>query len=128
MISGTGIDIVEIDRIRESIEKNERFKSLVFSAEEIEYCEKQGAAYQSYAARFAAKEALFKALGTGWRGKLAFSEVSVENDQWGKPIIRLSGDTLKTVEALGSTNIHLSISHARAYATAVVIIEKLSQG
>ncbi|WP_224995961.1 holo-ACP synthase [Cesiribacter sp. SM1] len=128
MISGTGIDIVEVDRIRESIEKNERFKTLVFSTDEILYCEKQATAYQSYAARFAAKEALFKALGTGWRGKLAFNEVSVVNDQWGKPYIHLTGDTLKTVEALGSTNIHISISHAKAYATAVVIIEKLSLG
>ena len=128
MISGTGIDLVEVDRIRESIEKNERFKHLVFSAEEIQYCEKQANPYQSYAGRFAAKEALFKALGTGWRGNLAFNEVSVVNDHWGKPLLQLLGDTHKTVEALGSPILHVSISHTRSYATAIVIIEKPNQG
>ena len=125
MISGTGIDIVEVERIRESIEKNERFKSLVFSALEIQYCEKQGHPYQSYAARFAAKEAFFKALGSGWRGKMAFNEVSVTNDQWGKPSIRLSGEAAERVEAQGNTLIHVTLSHTKAYATAMVIIEKL---
>ena len=124
MISGTGIDIVDVDRIRESIEKNERFKSLVYSAAEIQYCEKQGHPYQSYAARFAAKEAFFKALGSGWRGKMAFNEVTVINDQWGKPTLHLSGEAAERVEALGNTLIHVSLSHTKAYATAMVIIEK----
>ncbi len=124
MISGIGTDIVEVDRIRKSLEKNESFKTLVFAETEIVYCEQQGNGYQSFAGRFAAKEAFFKALGTGWRGNLAFHEVVVVNDVWGKPTITLLGETKKAVQQQGPLQLHVSISHTVTYATAMVIIER----
>src|SRR5690606_8970240 len=124
MISGTGIDIVEVDRIRHSVEKSSQFKLKVFSQAEIDYCEKGGSGFQSYAGRFAAKEAFFKALGTGWAGKMAFHEVCVMNDPEVKPFIELSGEALKVMNSQNLQKVHLSISHSKNYATAVVIIEK----
>ncbi|MFN6944280.1 MAG: holo-ACP synthase [Cytophagaceae bacterium] len=122
MILGTGTDIVEVERIQKAIEKNDHFKLRVFSTVEIAYCEQKINKYESYTGRFAAKEAFFKALGSGWRGKLSFSEVSVENNELGKPSIFLSGETANAVE--GSAVIHVSISHTKDFATAIVIIEK----
>lgn len=123
MIKGVGTDIVEVARIRRSIEKNIGFRTLVFAEEEIDYCSQQGRKYQSYAARFAAKEAFFKALGTGWRGNMAFHEVVVVNDAQGKPSLQLKGETRKYLEVQGAYILHISISHTAAYATATVIIE-----
>ena len=128
MIVGTGIDIVEVDRIKKSLEKSSKFKSLVFAIEEVSYCETEGSGYESYAGRFAAKEAFFKALGTGWRDKLAFYEVCVINDQFGKPIINLVGETRKVMDNRKDQVIHLSISHSKNYATAIVIIEQVKNG
>lgn len=122
MISGIGIDIVEVARIQKSIEKGNGFKEMVFSKEEIVYCESKGKPYESYAGRFAAKEAFFKAIGTGWVGDLAFNEVSVEADENNKPILNLKGNTRKVV-ALEQVRLHVSISHSEHYATAVIIIE-----
>lgn len=124
MISGTGIDLVEISRIRRSIEKSNAFALRVFSEEEITYCQSRGLPFESFAGRFAAKEAFFKALGTGWRGEMAFTEVVVENDSWGKPHMRLSGEVERVFREMDLQTIHVSISHSEHYATAVVIIEK----
>lgn len=123
MIKGTGIDIVEVDRIKRALEKGGRFKEFVFAAEEIEYCETKGSRFESYAGRFAAKEAFFKALGTGWQDNTAFYEVVICNDALGKPFIKLAGETKKVIEKPG-TKIHLSISHTKSYATAIVVIEE----
>lgn len=124
MIKGIGTDIVEVARIRSSLEKNKGFRTLVFAEEEVAYCEGQGKQYQSYAGRFAAKEAFFKAMGTGWRGDMAFHEVVVQHDAQGKPSIHLKGETRKFLEEQGTCTLHLSISHTAAYATATVIIEQ----
>jgi holo-[acyl-carrier protein] synthase len=123
MILGTGIDIVEVARIQKSMEKNEGFSRLVFAPEEVIYCKNSGNPFQSFAGRFAAKEAFFKALGTGWSGQLAFHEVCILNDELGKPFITLSGETLEALKDKESCIFHLSISHAEHYATAFVIIE-----
>lgn len=123
MIKGLGIDLVEVERIRRAMEKSPEFARKVFSPEEIAYCSGQGGSFESFAGRFAAKEAFFKALGTGWRGQLAFHEVSVRNDGLGMPFIVLTGDTLRFLEVKKNCKFHLSISHTRLYATAVVIIE-----
>ena len=123
MISGIGTDIVEIDRIRDSIRKNSAFKKLVFHQNEITYCETKARPEESYAARFAAKESFFKALGTGWAGGTSFTEVSIENDEKGKPILHLFGETKKSFEDIGKFNVHVSMSHSKQYATAVVVIE-----
>ena len=91
MILGTGIDIVEIQRIEKLIKKDDAFKLKVFSEEEIIFCEKRSA--ESYAGRFAAKEAFMKALGVGWTSNSEFKEISVRADKLGKPYLHLSGKT-----------------------------------
>ena len=123
MIKGTGIDIVEVVRIKKAIQKSEHFKQFVFAPEEIEYCESKGNSFESFAGRFVAKEAFFKALGTGWQDDTAFNEVIVANDTLGKPFIKLRGGTEKVLE-VQAVKIHLSISHTKDYATAMVIIEE----
>lgn len=124
MIKGTGIDIVEVERIKKAMEKNDRFKQLVFAAEEIEYCETKGSGFESYAGKFAAKEAFLKAVGTGWRDNTAFHEIVILNDDLGKPFIQLKGATKETMENQKDTLMHVSISHSKHYATAMVIIEE----
>lgn len=122
MILGIGTDIVEVARIAKSIETIE-FREKIFSAIEIAYCETKTHKAESYAARFAAKEAFFKALGTGWRGGMAFNEVEISNDTLGKPWLRVLG---KTAEILAEKNIekmHVSLSHTKATAIAMVILE-----
>jgi holo-[acyl-carrier protein] synthase len=125
MIAGLGIDIVEVERIAEKIEKDNGFRELVFSANEITYCEGKTHKYEHYAARFAAKEAFFKALGTGWLNDTAFNEVEIINNEQGKPQIILSGLTNNTVNALGNFNIMVSLSHIKMTATSIVIIENI---
>jgi len=125
MIAGLGIDIVEVERIAEKIEKGDGFRELVFSANEIAYCEGKTHKYEHYAARFAAKEAFFKALGTGWLNGTAFNEVEIINNEQGKPEMRLLGLTINTISALGNFNIMVSLSHIKMTATAVVIIENI---
>ena len=123
MILGIGTDIVEVERIAQKIQKNIGFRELVFSEEEINYCETKAHPYQHFAARFAAKEAFFKALGTGWTNGTNFKEVIVFNDLEGKPYIQLLGETKSTLQYLDTKSIFLSISHTRFSAIAFVIIE-----
>ncbi|MGK7389894.1 MAG: holo-ACP synthase [Candidatus Cyclobacteriaceae bacterium M2_1C_046] len=123
MIKGTGIDIVEVDRIKRSLEKNDGFSKAVFSKQEIEYCESRGNKFESYAGKFAAKEAFFKALGTGWSGKMNFYEVIVLNNALGKPEIRLEGEALNFFKN-NPAALHVSVSHTKNYATAIVILEE----
>jgi len=122
MIVGLGIDIIEVERIERKIAKDSGFRELVFSANEISYCESKTSKYEHYAARFAAKEAFFKALGTGWLNGTAFNEVEIINNDNGKPEIVLQGLTYTTVKALGNFNILVSLTHIEAAASAVVII------
>lgn len=124
MVSGLGIDLVETGRIAEKIGKDMGFRELVFSAGEIAYCENKANKFEHYAARFAAKEAFFKALGTGWVNGTAFNEVEVVHDANNKPLLQFLGKTAETVAALGLVNISVSLSHVKTMATAVVIIEK----
>ncbi|HTE01731.1 MAG TPA: holo-ACP synthase [Mucilaginibacter sp.] len=124
MISGVGIDMIEVKRVAEKIGKESGFRELVFSETEIAYCESKKKKFEHYAARFAAKEAFFKALGTGWLEDTRFNEVEVNNNNEGKPGITLSGLTLKTVNTMGIKKILVSLSHIKKTASAVVIIEK----
>lgn len=122
MIKGTGIDIVKIERMQRAI-RNKHFVERVFSKTEQQYCsaKKQQAAC-SYAARFAAKEALVKALGTGFvAGKLV--EIEVVNDPLGKPNLLLKGFFKQRIAELEIKNIHLSLTHTADYAVAQVILE-----
>jgi holo-[acyl-carrier protein] synthase len=124
MIAGVGIDLIEVERIEEKLKKGNGFRDLVFSETEIAYCEQKANKFEHYAARFAAKEAFFKALGTGWLNGTSFNEVAVVNDENGKPGIVLSGETAVTVRAMGFTNILVSLTHVKAMASAAVVVEK----
>lgn len=122
MIVGIGCDIIEIERIARAI-KSESFIRRVFTAEEAAYCQRRGKqAAASFAARFAAKEAVLKALGTGLR-EGSLQEIAVDNDGLGKPLVQLSGHFAMLAKQLGVKNIQISLSHSRELATAYVIME-----
>jgi holo-[acyl-carrier protein] synthase len=123
MIIGTGVDIIEISRIQAAIERNgERFIARVFTAGEREYCQARQLSAMHYAGRFAAKEAAFKALGTGWAGNIRWVDVEVEATG-GAPRLKLYGGALARFNAMGGSHLHLTISHSRDYAVAMVIME-----
>lgn len=122
-IKGLGIDLVDIERIATSLQKDNGFRELVFAADEITYCETKTQKYEHYAARFAAKEAFLKALGTGWVSGTAFNEIVVQHDAVGKPVLTFTGVTAQTVTALQFNQISLSLTHTKTAAGAVVIIE-----
>lgn len=123
MISGVGIDLIEVERLAFKIGKESGFRELVFTREEIQYCESKANKYEHYAARFAAKEAFLKAMGTGWANGTAFNEIGISNDETGKPKLVLTGNTLIFFESLGYRNISVSLSHLKSMASAIVIIE-----
>lgn len=123
MIYGIGIDQIEVERVSDKIGKNAGFRELVFSAAEIEYCETKTNKFEHYAARFAAKEAFFKAIGTGWRNGTAFNEIEIVHDVNGKPSLSFLGNTSIAVAELKLGNISLSVSHIKTIASAIVIIE-----
>jgi holo-[acyl-carrier protein] synthase len=123
MIVGIGIDMIEVDRVVEKIDKHKGFKEKVFSLSEIEFCEANRKS-ENYAARFAAKEAFLKATGLGLMLGHELSNIEVLNDSNGKPYINLAGDFRIQAEKNGWNLIHLSLSHLREVACAVVIIEQ----
>jgi len=124
MITGLGVDIVEIDRMRTALERRPQMKERLFSAEERAYCEKRSRPAVHYALRFAAKEAVLKALGTGFSG-MRFTDVEVAREANGRPVPRLSGAAAARAEELGVIEMHLSLSftHTTAVASAVAITE-----
>ena len=122
MITGLGIDIVEIDRIAHIVEKwTEKFLQRIFTEREIEYCRSKPNAPQHFAARFAAKEAFAKAITTGWNETFHWKDVEVENEFTGQPRLVLHGGM---AERFSSARIHLSLSHTHTTAAAVVILER----
>ncbi len=124
MILGIGIDMIELDRVIEKIDKNNGFKEKIFSEHEIAFCESKKNKAENYAARFAAKEAFLKATGLGLMLGHELSDIEVINDDRGKPSFKLKGD-FKTKAAEHHWNkIHLSLSHLQNIACAVVIIEQ----
>jgi holo-[acyl-carrier protein] synthase len=124
MIVGNGVDIVEVSRIAEKLQKGNSFRDKVFSSKEIEYCEKCAIPSESYAARFAAKEAFLKATGRGMLLGYDLNEIEVINDKDGKPSIKLNGDFQNYFNKNGWKVIHVSLSHIQTMACAFVIIEK----
>lgn len=101
------------------------FAERVFTAGERAYCDSKGAAaFQSYAARFAAKEAFLKALKTGWRGKLTWQDIEVLSDPDGVPSLRIDNEAAVLMQKLGAKKVHLSISHTKDHAVAQVVLEK----
>lgn len=118
-IIGIGTDIIECLRIASMIEKHgELFLTRVYTPHEIEYCSARRAATQHYAGRFAAKEAVLKALGTGWTRGIQWRDIEVRNDLGGKPSIALSGGAYEYSVLHGIDEVLITISHCRNYATA----------
>ncbi len=126
MIVGIGIDLIEISRIKHSIEKHgTRFKNRVFTPAEIQYCDSGGRnIFSHYAARFAAKEAVMKALGLGWQQGSSWREIEVVRTDLGQPQIQLTGSTAKSARKVKAAHIHLSLTHSNTHAAAFVVIEK----
>jgi len=124
VIIGSGVDLCEVDRMREAIERHgDRFKNRVFTDREIAYAESKANRFERYAARFAAKEAGMKALGTGWRGGLGWRDLEVTNLHSGRPTLAFHGKAGEIAEKLGVRNVALSITHTAEQAMAMVILE-----
>jgi len=124
MIVSIGVDIVEISRIAERVEEaDSRFRQRLFTAGEIAYCENRASKVESYAARFAAKEAAMKALGTGWAEGVGWQDIEVVNDEAGAPSLKLTGRALERFQAIGARRSFLSLSHSKDTAIAQVIFE-----
>jgi holo-[acyl-carrier protein] synthase len=121
-VLGLGVDIVEIDRMKLALERTPRIKERIFSQDERWYCEHKAKPYVHYAMRFAAKEAVLKALGTGFSG-MRFCDVEVVRENNGRPVPRLSGRAAERAAELGVVEMHLSLSftHSTAVASAVAI-------
>jgi holo-[acyl-carrier protein] synthase len=124
MIVGTGIDIAEVPRIRAAIERHgERFLKRIFTEGEIQYCESKANRVERYAARFAAKEAGMKAIGTGWNHGVRWRDIEVARKAGGRPTLVLHGKAAEFAAQLGATNIALSLTHTAEQAMAQVILE-----
>ena len=124
MIVGIGIDLAEVSRIREAIERHgQRFIQRIYTEKEIAYVERKANKYERYAARFAAKEAGMKAIGTGWKRGVRWRDFEVTNLSSGRPTLQLHGEAAKFAEQLGVRNIALSITHTAAEGMAIVILE-----
>lgn len=124
MIVGTGVDIVEVPRIAATIARfGERFVRRVFTEAEIRYCESKANKVERYAARFAAKEAALKAIGTGWSRGVSWCEVEVRREPGGRPTIGFSGRAAEFAAKLGVKRASLSLSHTADHAIAQVILE-----
>ena len=120
MLEGVGIDMVEVSRIRKALNRwGERFLHRVFTSEERDYCKRKAHPEESFAARFAAKEAVLKAIGTGLSVGIRWTDVKIVNDKGGKPEVRLGK---KIAERIGNKKILLSISHTKEFAIAFAIL------
>ena len=126
MITGLGVDIVEIERMRTALERHPRMRERIFSAEERAYCDARNKPEIHYAVRFAAKEAVLKALGTGFAG-MRFTDVEVLRDDRGRPVPHLKGRAAEVAAEHGVIEMHLSLSftHVTAVASAVAITEQM---
>ncbi|MEP9410330.1 MAG: holo-ACP synthase [Candidatus Brocadia sp.] len=117
-----GIDIIEIKRIERLFSANEDFLRRVYTEKEVEYCKQRKNKYQHLAARFASKEAMFKALGTGWVGKMKWTDIELLNDENGRPYLNLYGTVKELADKKCIGNISVSLSHCRDYAIAQVLL------
>lgn len=124
LIFGIGTDIIEVHRIEEKLLRTPGLKTELFTPGEIAYCESKRIPAQHFAARFAAKEAFLKAMGTGWSGGHRFNEIEIGNDEAGRPGLTVHGKVMQFCRDAGITGLHLSITHLRDLAQATVILEK----
>ncbi len=124
MIVGTGIDIVEVPRVAAAIERfGQRFLERIYTEGEIRYCESKANRVERYAARFAAKEAAMKALGTGWNRGVRWRDIEVRRQPGGRPTLVFSGKAAEFAAGLGATNTAISLTHTASEAVAQVILE-----
>lgn len=121
---GIGIDVIQNDRIAESLKRfGDRFLNRVYAPAEIEYCEGCARPDIHFAARFAAKEAAFKALGTGWAKGVRWRDIEVRRLPSGQPELLLHGVALERASALGATRFHVSLTHDHTVSAAIVVLE-----
>jgi holo-[acyl-carrier protein] synthase len=124
MVLGLGTDLIETRRVQESIDRfGERFLERIFTEGEIAYCLRKKNAAESFAARFAAKEAGAKALGTGISRGVSWRELEVKREASGRPTLHLAGRAAELAEAMGVRRVQLSLTHSRDLAMAVVLVE-----
>ncbi len=124
MVIGMGTDLIETKRVQESMDRfGERFLQRIFTAGEIAYCQRKKNAAESFAARFAAKEAGAKALGTGISRGVSWKEFEVKREPSGKPTLSLSGRAAELAGAMGIRRVEVSLTHSRELAMAVVLVE-----
>jgi holo-[acyl-carrier protein] synthase len=124
MVMGLGTDLIEIARIQQSLDRfGRRFMEKVFTEGEIAYCQRKKHAAESFASRFAAKEAAAKALGTGISRGITWKEIEVRREVGERPTLHLSGRAAERAAAMGISNLQLSLTHSRDVAMAVVIAE-----
>lgn len=123
MILGVGIDIIEIDRVKESADKyGDLFLKKIFTEKELEYCLSKSNKYQHLAARFAAKEAVYKALASGWHESLTWQSIEISNEPNGLPVVNLHGELNNALS--DEKSLRISMSHSRDYVACVAIIYK----
>jgi holo-[acyl-carrier protein] synthase len=123
MVVGIGVDIVEVKRIERALADGHSMIQRVFTDQEIEYCQARRNQYQHFAGRFAAKEAVLKALGTGWSQGIRWKDVEIVSSDGGRPLLQLHGRALEVLRESGSTRQLLTITHADAYAVAMVVLD-----
>jgi holo-[acyl-carrier protein] synthase len=123
LIFGIGTDIIEVGRVEEKLARTGGLKTKLFTGTEIAYCESKHRPALHYAARFAAKEAFLKAMGTGWSGGHRFDEIEIINDPLGKPELYVHGKVREFCEGRGVTGKSVSLSHIKETAAAVVVLE-----
>ena len=123
VIIGIGIDIVDVERFAKRLPSEPGLKEDLFTDSEIAYCGGKARSPECLAARFAAKEAFLKAIGTGWRDGIAFRQISISSDELGKPSMNLTGKAREIAAARHTRAVHLSLSHEKTHAVAVVVLE-----
>ena len=124
MIIGIGVDIVDLNRIQGMLDRHgNKFLAKTFTEGEIAYCQSHKKMAQHFAGRFAAKEAVFKALGTGWRAGMGWREIEVVVDSYGRPRLRLTGKVASKARELNISEMLVSISHCDCHAVACVIAQ-----
>lgn len=122
MIRGLGTDIIEVIRVGEMLDKHgEAFLDRVYTTGEVSYCQARKAYLQHYAGRWAAKEAVMKAIGTGWSKGVGFKDIEVESMESGQPRLVLHNEAREVADKVGVGEILITISHCRAYATATAV-------
>jgi holo-[acyl-carrier protein] synthase len=124
VIIGLGIDVLEVARMERDLQEKDGVVKNIFTPPEIAYCQSKRYPAQHFAVRFCCKEALFKALGTGHRETMSFKNIEILNDDLGKPQVTLSGRVKEVADELGVKHLHVSMTHTREYAAAVVVVEK----